>query len=174
MASSILLWSRKLSKKTLYLNNILNILAANLIAYFLIGYLMKSQDTITGLIIGVVGMDVFSFTKRGKNTLNAKLAGNINTLARLSICLPIPGHPGLQQIIGIGDLLYYSIITMYYINAYGMLTGLKAGMIILFGQIVNIISTEVLKKIQKEQYKGFPATLFPGLVIILVDIIGLI
>jgi hypothetical protein len=174
MVSVILLWSRKLSKNSLYLNNLLNILAANMIAYFVTGYVIKSQDTMLGVIVGVAVMDVFSFTKRGKNTLNAKLAGNINTMARLSICLPIPGYPGLQQIIGVGDLLYYSIITIYYIKSYGMLSGLNAGIFILIGQIVNIIFIEVLKKIQKEQYKGFPATLFPGAVIILAMVIGLI
>ena len=174
IAGFYFVWIKKLSKVNLYFNNILNLLAANIIAYFLINYFIKSQDTITGLIIGIAVMDVFSFTKRGKNTLNAKLSGNINTMARLSICLPVPGNPGLQQIIGVGDLLYYSIITMYYIKLAGTSAGLQAAMIILIGQLVNTIAILVLKRIQKEKYKGFPATLFPGMFIIIANVFRMI
>ncbi len=163
-------WLKKLSKRNLYFNNILNLLAANIIAYFLVHYLIKYQSTIIGMILSIAFMDVLSFTKRGKNTLNAKLIGNINTMTRLSICLPIPGNPGLQQIIGVGDLLYYSIITMFYLKSGGRSAGLHAAMLILIGQLVNIIAIQVLKRVQKEHYKGFPATLFPGVYIIIATI----
>jgi hypothetical protein len=171
MAGIYFVWLKKLSKRILYFNNILNILAANILAYFLIHYLINSQSTIIGMILGIVVMDVFSFTKRGKNTLNAKLSGNINTMARLSVCLPIPKKPGLQQIIGVGDLLYYALITMYYIKSgRTSAAGIHAAMIILIGQLVNIIAILVIKRIQKEQYKGFPATLFPGIFIIIATV----
>jgi hypothetical protein len=174
IAGICFLWLRKLSKTNLYLNNLLNLLISNIIAYFLTSYLIISQDRIMGFIIGIVAMDVFSFTKRGKNTLNAKLTGNINTMARLSICLPIPGSPGLQQIIGVGDILYYSTITMYFIKSSGTLSGLYAVMIILIGQFINIIAILVLNKYQQEKYKGFPATLFPGMFIFIVSVFRLI
>lgn len=174
MAATVLLWLRKLTKKNLYLNDFLNLLAPNIIALFFVSNLIKSKSTIIGFMLGVAIMDVFSFTKRGKNTLNAKLAGNINTMARLSICLPIPGKPGLQQIIGVGDLFYYSMITMYYIHFAGILASLKAVLIIFIGQLVNIVSIILLKRIQKNLYKGFPATLFPCVFIIIADCLHMI
>lgn len=169
MAATFLLWLRKLTRKNLYLNDVLNLLAPNIIALFFVSNLIKSKSVIIGFMFGVAIMDVFSFTKRGKNTLNAILVGNINTMARLSICLPIPGKPGLQQIIGVGDLFYYSMITMYYIHFAGTLTGLKVAVIIFIGQLVNIVSIILLKRIQKNRYKGFPATLFPSVFIIIAD-----
>lgn len=171
MAGICFVWSRKLSKKNLYVNNVLILLVANMLAYFFTDYLIISKDRLFGFVIGVAVVDVFSFTKRGKHTLNAKLAGNVSTLARLSICLPIPGKPGLQQIIGVGDLVYYSTITMFFLKAPEASNGLIVAILILVGQFVNIISTMVLKKLQKEQYRGFPATLFPGVIVFIASII---
>lgn len=170
----LLLWQRQLSIKNLYLYDVLNLLAPNLLAYLLLLYLIKTEDIFIGVILGVAVMDVFSFTKRGKNTLNAKLSTNIDTMARLSICLPIPGKLGLQQIIGVGDLLYYSVITMYYLHNFGISVGLKITLLIIIGQIVNIVSILLLRKIKTEQYKGFPATLFPGVFIIIVECLHII
>lgn len=174
IAGICFVWVSKLSKKNLYLNNILLLLAANILAYILINYVIKYTDTVNGIIIGVAVTDVFSFSKRGKHTLNAKLSGNINTLARLSVCLPLPKIPGLQPIIGVGDLLYYSIITIYYTEKGGILTGLYAGLIIFIGQLANIIAILILKKIQKERFKGYPATLFPGMFALIANVLRLI
>lgn len=174
MAALVFLWRRKLTRNSLYLNNILNLFVADIAAYFLIRYVAISIDTLIGFIAGVAAIDVLSFTKHGKNTPNAKLMSNINTIARLSICLPVPGKPGLQPIIGVGDLLYYSVITMYYVQTGGALIGFHSALFLIAGQILNIIGIMVLKKCLKEQYKGFPATLFPGILIIIANCIQVI
>lgn len=174
IAATVLLWLRKLTKKNLYFNDVLNLLLPNIIALFFVSNVIKSKSGIMGFMLGVAIMDMFSFTKRGKNTLNAKLVGNINTMARLSICLPIPGKPGLQQIIGVGDLFYYSMMTMYYIHFAGASAGLKTALIIFIGQLVNIVSIVLLKIIQKSRYKGFPATLFPCVFVIIGDCLHII
>lgn len=171
MTCIVILWLQKLSRSNLYINNVLNLIAPVILAYIFITFVIKSTSTINGFIAGVAVMDVFSFTKRGKHTLNAKLASNVNTMARLSICLPIPGKPGLQQIIGIGDLFYYSMITLFFIHSGGLSAGRYAAFVILAGQLVNCVSIVILKRIQKDRYKGFPATIFPGLFIIIAYII---
>ncbi|HEX3078363.1 MAG TPA: hypothetical protein VHQ24_16015 [Lachnospiraceae bacterium] len=154
------------------MNNIINLFAPNVIAYFILFYIAKSKEFIFGYIVAVAAMDVFSFTKAGKQSLNRKLIGNTNSLARLSICLPVPRKPGLQPIIGVGDILYYTIITMFCIYSKNVTAGLYAAIIVLIGQLVNTVSTSILIRVQKEHYKGFPATLFPGLFIFIVGITG--
>lgn len=151
------LWKKQLSKKTLYLLDILNLSAALLIGRLITYY--DSADTIIGIICGVSVIDVISFTKAGKNTLNAKLVGKTNTLARLSICLPIPKKEGLYPIIGIGDLVYYSVIIMYSVKS-DVLNSMTVFFLVITGQLTNTFFISVLKR--KHWHKGFPATLFPG------------
>lgn len=174
IAAICFVWKRKLSKFILYVNNVLLLLATNIIAYILVNYVIKSLDSLNGIVVSVSVIDVISFTKLGKHTLNAKLMNNTNSLARLSVCLPLPKVPGLLPIIGAGDLQYYSMITMYYIKTAGNMAGLYAALILVIGQLINIIAILILKKIQKERYKGFPATLFPGMFIFIANIFGLI
>lgn len=161
------IWRKKLTRNNLYLNNILNLLFANIGAYIIINYLAISIDSLIGFLAGVAVIDVLSFTRHGKRTLNAKLMSSINSIARLSICLPVAGKAGLQPIIGVGDLLYYSVITMYFVQIDGKEIGLRSALLLLTGQILNIIGIIVLKKRLKEQFKGFPATIFPGILILI-------
>lgn len=163
VAGLIIVWKSKLSKKLLYFNNLLLFIFPACLAYFANCYIIHSMDTIIGVVVGVAVMDVVSFTKRGRNTLNAKASANMNTLARLSVCLPVPKKPGLQPIIGVGDLTYYSVIMIYFINSDGVQAGLIAFSVIFLGQLVNILAIMYVKK--KQLFDGFPATLFPGLFI---------
>lgn len=156
-----IVWKRPLSKKLLYFNNLLLLCAPLCITYLIVFYFTQSTDSFIGMIAGVAIMDVFSFTRFGRSTINAKLTNNTNSLARLSICLPVPKKPGLQPIIGVGDLTYYSLITMFSLRSGGITSGLIAVLIIFIGQIVNIIFIAIMKK--RQWKKGFPATLFPGL-----------
>lgn len=167
-----IVWKRKLSKKLLYFNNILLLLVSVCIAYFIIYFFVTTTDRMIGIILGVAAWDVYSFTKSGRNTLNAKLIGNTNSLARLSICLPVPKKPGLQPILGVGDLNYYSLITMFTIKSTGITGGLIALFVLFTGQLANILSISVLR--ERHWLKGFPATLFPGLLYILATILHIL
>ncbi len=171
-ACIIIVWKRNLSKKLLLYNNILIVIAPLCLSYLLDIFLLKSVDSLVGVILAVAVMDVFSFTKSGKNTLNAKLMGNMNALARLSVCLPVPKKPGLQPIIGIGDLNYYSIIIMFFLISDGITAGFIASLTIFSGQLINIASILMIRK--KPWYKGFPATLFPSILIFIAVLLRLI
>ncbi len=90
----ILLWKKPISKKVLYQLNVLNLFGAVMLGSIL--SFIVSKDIMIGIIFGVVIMDVLSFTKYGKNTLNAKLSERTNSLARLSICLPVLKKVSIQ------------------------------------------------------------------------------
>jgi hypothetical protein len=167
-----IVWKKPLSKKLLYINDLLLLCAPLCISFIITFIFIHTTDSFVGIVAGVAIIDVFSFTRSGRNTLNAKLSSNINTLARLSVCLPVPKKPGLQPVIGVGDLNYYSLITMFSLKTGGLTAGLIAVFIIITGQIVNIIFIAIMKK--KLWMKGFPATLFPGLFIILAVILNIL
>lgn len=161
LAGIIVLWLKPLSRKLLYILNVLNCLASVSFAYLLITAFIKSVDSFVAFIIILVVMDVFSFTKAGKKTPNAKLISNNNALPRLSICLPVPGKPGLWPIIGVGDLYFYGTISVFSIQHFGMSVFGYILLLILAGQLINILLISNIK--EKVWYKGFPATLFPGI-----------
>jgi len=165
-------WKKPLSKKLLYINNLLLLCAPLCLTYIITFIFIHTTDSFIGMIVGVAIMDVFSFTRSGRNTLNAKLFSNTNSLARLSVCLPVPKKPGLQPVIGVGDLTYYSLITMFSLKVDGITGGLIAVLILFIGQLVNIIFIAIMKK--KQCTKGFPATLFPGLFIIIAIIFNIL
>ncbi|RDU23222.1 hypothetical protein [Anaerosacchariphilus polymeriproducens] len=157
----VVLWTKPISRKLLYLHNILNSLASVSFAYLLVTVFIKSVDSFITVVIIIVVMDLFSFTKAGKKTPNAKLINNNNTLARLSICLPVPGKPGLQPIIGVGDLYFYSAMSVFSLHIFGVNVFGNIFCLILVGQLINILLISIIKN--KIWYKGFPATLFPGI-----------
>jgi hypothetical protein len=135
----------------------------NLFGAVMLGCILSfivSKDLMIGIICGAVIMDVLSFTKYGKNTLNAKLSQQTYTLARLSICLPVVKKQGLQPIIGVGDLVFYSLLMTFAIKATLGSDWLGITLLILAGQGLNILLISMF--IHKSWYKGFPATLFPG------------
>lgn len=166
----IVLWTRPLSKKLLYLLNVLNSIGAAALAYLIITLVIKSMDSFVAMISIIVVMDVFSFTKRGKKTPNARLMNNNNALARLCICLPVAGKPGLQPIIGVGDLYFYSAILLFSLHIFGVNVLGKIFLVLLAGQLANIILISIIKN--KAWYKGFPATLFPGIFYLIVMLIS--
>lgn len=161
----ILIWAKPLSKKSLYLLNILNLLGAACLAYLIINKVIKSTDSFIAMIIIIAVMDVFSFTRKGRKTPNARLMNNTNALARLCICLPVTGKPGLQPIIGVGDLYFYSAILLFNLNMFSIHAFGRTFFMLLVGQLGNIIVISIIKN--KSWFKGFPATLFPGLFCIL-------
>ncbi len=165
---NIVLWKRKLSKGLLYAHNLLNILGAITFGYLISNITVHSKDALFGLIVGYVAMDVFSFTRRGGFLPNSKLMNQSDMLARLSISLPLPKLKGLFPIIGIGDMAYYSMITMSTLKACGISELLTIMSILFIGQLLNIGCILIISS--KKWYKGFPATLMPG-VLFLISII---
>jgi hypothetical protein len=157
----IVLWTRALSRKLLYLLNVFNCLAAASLAYLIVTFILKTVDSFVAMIIVIIVVDVFSFTKKGKTTPNARLMNNTNTLARLCICLPVAGKPGLQPIIGVGDLYFYSTMLLFSLHIIGTYAFWKFSLLILAGQLANIILISAIRN--KNWFKGFPATLFPGI-----------
>jgi len=168
----LFVWKRPLSKKLLSINNILLLCAPLCITYIITSTFIQSTESFLGVIIGVAAADVFSFTRSGRNTLNAKVISNTNSLARLSICLPVPKKPGLQPILGVGDLTYYSLIAMFSLKTGGTKAGLIAVLILFAGQILNIVFIAIMKK--RQWTKGFPATLFPGMFMIIALLMNLL
>lgn len=158
----IIIWKKPMSRNLLLILNILNVIAVACFAYFLVHIMKQSPASIYGFIAAVITMDVFSFTKRGKNTMNAKLMNNTSALPRLSICLPVPKKPGLQPIIGIGDLNFYSVMTLFALNINGFSSFYIVTLLLVTGQLLNILVISLIKN--KTWYRGFPATLFPGLI----------
>ncbi|MFA9465606.1 MAG: hypothetical protein ACERKN_15080 [Velocimicrobium sp.] len=161
LAGIVVLWIKPLSRKLLYLLNVLNCLASVSFAYLLVTAFIKSVDSFFTVVIIIVVMDVLSFTKAGKHTPNARLINKNNTLARLSICLPVPGKPGLQPIIGVGDLYFYSAISVFSLHIFSANFFGYILLLVLAGQLINILLISLIKN--KTWYKGFPATLFPGI-----------
>ncbi|WP_438493602.1 hypothetical protein [Paenibacillus sp. IHBB 3054] len=170
-AANIWIWKKSISRTVIYLHNGLNIVCALFLAYMLSAYVFVSESAIIGAALGVVVMDVFSFTKRGRFTLNAKLMGQNNTAVRLSICLPVSGKRGLIPVIGVGDLVFYSMLTMVALKSDSEFGLLFAVLPILAGQLLNIAIILAVK--DKKGFKGFPATLMPGLLFIVFYITGI-
>lgn len=168
----ITIWRKPMSRKLLYLLDILNVIAAISFSFLIMLILGDAKASIVSFIIAIVILDVYSFTRRGKHTLNAKLIANTSTLARLSICLPVPGKPGLQPLIGIGDLYFYTVMCLFALDLYGTSHYYIVILILVIGQLANIILISLT--FRKKWYKGFPATLFPGLFYLVSLVLGVI
>lgn len=161
---NVWVWKQPVSRKVIYLHNGLNIICALLLASLLFANVFVTESMVIGAALGVVVMDVFSFTKRGRFTLNARLMGQTHKVVRLSVCLPVPGKRGLIPIIGVGDLVYFSMLTMFALRWVHPASLLFAVLPILSGQLLNIAIIVALKN--RTGFKGFPATLMPGLLFI--------
>ncbi|OMF27776.1 hypothetical protein [Paenibacillus sp. FSL H8-0259] len=171
LALNCWVWKQTVSRTVVYLHNGLNIICAVLLAYLLSAYVFVSDSTVIGAAFGVVVMDVFSFTKRGGFTLNARLMERKNTAVRLSVCLPVPGKRGLIPVIGTGDLVFYSLLTIVPLQSVNRAGPLIAVLPILAGQLLNLAIIAALKN--RAGFKGFPATLMPGLLFIAVVLPGI-
>lgn len=130
-------------------------------------------EIILPMMIYVCVIDIFSFTRFGKNTLNAKVMNSNKWLPRLLVYGRSfkSGEPVATK--GFGDYLWYSIAFATIHKTYGKTIGLCAIIGIIFGVIINLI---IISRIYKYTwYKGFPATVGPlGLCVVLVVIISII
>ncbi|WP_151736075.1 hypothetical protein [Paenibacillus tengchongensis] len=168
---SVRLWKQALSVKVLYLHNIINVFCPVALALVIFGFLQPSLSGCVSILGGIVAADVFSFMRIGRRTPNAVLMNNRQSLARLSICLPVPGRAGLTPIIGAGDLMYYAFLTLTVLEFPDELNPWTGLPLIVLGQLLNIILIVIVER--KERYRGFPATLMPGALVIILIMLNL-
>ncbi len=129
-------------------------------------WIAKQLDTESVLSIGAVVtvMDILSFMKIGKRTVNAKAMSNVRLTSKLFVYGKEKGNT-LIPTSGIGDYLYYAVwisgihsvsSSVYaYIAAAGMIFGGTA-----------IQHTVIAKLSKRQNFKGFPGTVFPFLFVL--------
>lgn len=125
------------------------------------------------MMVYICLLDVYSFTRKGKNTFNAKLV-NSNTWSRKLIVYGRSfknGSPVATK--GLGDYFWYAFSFSTIYSKFGQLIGLYSIIAIVLGLIINLL---IICRIYKYTwYKGFPATTGPlGLCFILVVIVLLV
>lgn len=134
-----------------------------LLTVLLFGILIgRYISTVSAIAIGIsVGLvDVLSFTKKGKNTTNAKVMRNKPLMYKLIVYgisfkdkSPVPTK-------GLGDFMYYAILLSALFQFTKNSTVLFLGMLFCFlGCVINWIIICFIYK--KPWYKGFPATIIP-------------
>lgn len=141
-----------------------------LLAGTLIGrYISTASAVAIGISVGIV--DVLSFTKKGKNTTNAKVMRNKPLMYKLIVYgisfkdkSPVPTK-------GLGDFMYYAIILSTLFQFTKSTTILSLGMFLCFlGCAINWVIIPFIYK--KSWYKGFPATIIPFIFLLALYIIG--
>ncbi|WP_150275480.1 hypothetical protein [Paenibacillus tepidiphilus] len=165
VAMSVWLWKQELSVKVLYRHNVLNVVCALALAVLIPALLKIDLSGYLSILSAVIVADMLSFLRIGRRTPNAKLMGNRQSLARLSICLPLPGRPGLTPIIGVGDLMFYALLTLAALQFPQALHPWIALPLVVLGQLLDIVLIVAAER--RKGYKGFPATLMPGVLFII-------
>ena len=153
------LFFRKYNKAELFGNSCILFVVSMCIGA-VIGGKMDAESLIS-IGIGISLVDLLSFTKYGRKTLNAKAMANVNFLAKL-ILYGKNNDGKLIPTTGFGDYLYYSV----WISGVSVLTGslfmTAAGALFIY--IGTGLNCMVISKIyKKENYKGLPATILPFL-----------
>ena len=113
----------------------------------------------------VTTMDIISFTKIGKRTVNAKAMSNKTVAAKLFV-YGLDKNDVLIPTCGFGDYLYYAmwISGTHALSLFGMSYVFVAFMVCV-GTIIQSITVKVLAK--RDGFKGFPGTVFPFLCTVL-------
>ena len=108
-------------------------------------------------------IDILSFTKYGKHTMNAKAMSNVHFMSKL-IVYGKEKNDVLIPTCGIGDYLYYSMwISGIHTVSDLIYAYILAAIMILLGSGIHYAI--IMKLCQRENYKGFPGTIFPFLCI---------
>lgn len=126
----------------------------------------KQLDLEGVLSIGaaVTTMDIISFTKIGKRTVNAKAMSNVRLTSKLFVYGKEQGDT-LIPTCGIGDYLYYAIwiAGMHTVSA-SIYAYVGVSCLIFLGTAIQYALIVQLAK--RPNYKGFPGTVFPFLCIL--------
>ncbi len=108
-------------------------------------------------------MDILSFTKYGKHTINARAMSNVHFMSKL-IVYGKEKNDVLVPTCGIGDYFYYSLwISGIHTVSGSIYAYLLAVCMILLGSCIHYAI--IMRLCQRENYKGFPGTIFPFLCI---------
>ena len=153
---------RKYNKAELFWNSC-GLFVVSMCIGSLVGGQMDAESLIS-VGVGISLVDVLSFTKYGRKTLNAKAMSNTNLLAKL-ILYGKNKEGKLIPTTGFGDYLYYSV----WVSGVAMLTGSPlhtalGAALIYIGTGLNCLVISRLYK--KENYKGLPATILPFLCVL--------
>lgn len=110
-------------------------------------------------------MDIISFTRIGKKTVNAKAMSNKSVAAKLFV-YGREKNDVLIPTCGFGDYLYYAmwISGTHALSSSGISYAFVAFMVFA-GTILQSITVKVLAK--RDGFKGFPGTVFPFLCTVL-------
>ncbi|MDY5986760.1 hypothetical protein [Sporofaciens sp. SGI.106] len=108
-------------------------------------------------------IDIISFTKYGKHTMNARAMSNVHFMSKL-IVYGKEKNDVLIPTCGIGDYLYYAMwISGIHTVSDSIYAYILAAIMILLGSGIHYAI--IVKLCQRENYKGFPGTIFPFLCI---------
>lgn len=127
-----------------------------------IGEFIKRPSLLIGIIIGVTVSDVLSFTNTriGEKTTNSIVSRKNSLLEKLFIYANINGYNQLLPILGVGDIIFYSLLvsSLYKINQDYLP---QSFFLLAFGAIINFFC--ILFTHKRIWYKGFPGTLGPAI-----------
>lgn len=158
MAYVFIYVKKPLNKKYLIVNSMICMMAVLLFGVMIGRYIPLATAITIGICVAMA--DVISFTKKGKNTMNAKVMSNKPLMSKLIVYgmsfknkLPVPTK-------GLGDFAYYAILlsALYQLSA-GMTIFLWGCVAVFLGCAINWIIVCFIYK--KTWYKGFPATIIP-------------
>ena len=161
-------WREELRKSVLYVHSILNLLGGAFVGVIVASWLSGLSGLIT-FLVSFSAMDLISFTKFGKWTLNRKLMGNGPLLKRLSVSLPYPGFPDLYPIIGVGDIFCFALIAGGALQIWRASFLWIAIVAVGVGQVLNVALVVLFRN--RSWYRGLPATVFPVLIFVLVALL---
>ena len=149
----------KYKRERLFINGIMGALSVMFLGSWF-GQQLDVESTIT-IGAAVTAMDIISFTGIGKRTVNAKAMANKSVAARLFV-YGIEKNDVLIPTCGFGDYLYYAIwISGIHAVSDSMQTYIFTAFMILMGIIIQSV---VVKKLSvRDNFKGFPGTVFPFL-----------
>ena len=149
----------KYKRERLFINGIIGALSVMFLGSWF-GQQLDVESTIT-IGAAVTTMDIISFTGIGKRTVNAKAMTNKSVAARLFV-YGIEKNDVLIPTCGFGDYLYYAMwISGIHAVSDSMQTYIFAAFMILMGIIIQSVVVKMLSV--RDNFKGFPGTVFPFL-----------
>lgn len=154
----------KYKRETLFLNGLISAFGV-----LCLGMMFGKNIDLEGIIMigaSISLIDILSFTKYGKRTMNAKAMSNVNFMSKLIVYGKEKGDI-LVPTCGIGDYLYYAMWISGIHNVSDSLWAYVASAVMIL--VGSCIHYGIIAKIyKKESYKGFPATVFPFLCVAII------
>lgn len=149
----------KYKRERLFINGMIGLWSVLFLGSWF-GKQLKLESTIS-IAAMVTVMDIVSFTRIGKRTVNAKAIANKSVAARLFV-YGIEKNDVLIPTCGFGDYLYYA---MWISGIHSLSESIQAYIFGAFMIFVGIIiQSVVIKKLSiRDNFKGFPGTVFPFL-----------